>query len=47
MKKLAIASAIIALSSSALAASPGYVDNSFYIKAGGGSSWVLPGETAE
>jgi opacity protein-like surface antigen len=39
MKKLAIASAIIALSSSALAASPGYVDNSFYIKAGGGSSW--------
>jgi opacity protein-like surface antigen len=34
MKKLAIASAIIALSSSALAA-----DNSFYVKAGGTSSW--------
>ena len=34
MKKLAIASAIIALSSSALAA-----DNSFYVKAGGTTSW--------
>lgn len=39
MKKLAIASAIIALSSSALAASSGYVDNSFYIKAGGSAAW--------
>lgn len=37
MKKLAIASAIIALSSSAFAA--GAADNSFYIKAGGAGSW--------
>ena len=37
MKKLAIASAIIALSSSVFAA--GAAENSFYIKAGGAGSW--------
>jgi opacity protein-like surface antigen len=40
MKKLAIASAIIALSSSAFAA--GTADNAFYIKAGGSGSWSTP-----